>query len=243
MDKVKKLAKIAVFETKVVLTPKDLGKDITNIKDILEDKIKTQYEGRCSRNGYILPRSVKMLSRSMGMVEKGRFSGDILYYSEVECSVLYPPDGVVLDALVVRKNKMGVYASFEDAIRVMVPRDLHIGDEAFDAIEVGQTIQVEIKKSRFQVNDTSILSVGVFRGISAVPLAPVAVAKEKTKGKTGKGKTDKSKTGKGKSKAKRGGGEEEEEEHEEDEEEHEEDEEDEDESSEEEEKEEESAET
>jgi DNA-directed RNA polymerase subunit E'/Rpb7 len=205
MDKVKKLAKTAVFETKVVLTPKDLGKDITNIKDILEDKIKTQYEGRCSRNGYILPRSVKMLSRSMGMVEKGRFSGDILYYSEVECSVLYPPDGVVLDALVVRKNKMGVYASFEDAIRVMVPRDLHIGDEAFDAIEVGQTIQVEIKKSRFQVNDTSILSVGVFRGVSAVPVAPVAVAKEKTKGKTGKGKT-----GKGKSKAKRGGGEEEE---------------------------------
>jgi len=204
MDKVKKLAKTAVFETKVVLTPKDLGKDITNIKDILEDKIKTQYEGRCSRNGYILPRSVKMLSRSMGMVEKGRFSGDILYYSEVECSVLYPPDGVVLDALVVRKNKMGVYASFEDAIRVMVPRDLHIGDEAFDAIEVGQTIQVEIKKSRFQVNDTSILSVGVFRGVSAVPVAPVAVAKEKTKGKTGKGKT-----GKGKSKAKRGGGEDE----------------------------------
>jgi len=140
----------------------------------------------------------------MGMVEKGRFSGDILYYSEVECSVLYPPDGVVLDALVVRKNKMGVYASFEDAIRVMVPRDLHIGDEAFDAIEVGQTIQVEIKKSRFQVNDTSILSVGVFRGVSAVPVAPVAVAKEKTKGKTGKGKT-----GKGKSKAKRGGGEDE----------------------------------
>jgi len=214
MDKVKKLAKIAVFETKVVLTPKDLGKDITNIKDILEDKIKTQYEGRCSRNGYILPRSVKMLSRSMGMVEKGRFSGDILYYSEVECSVLYPPDGVVLDALVVRKNKMGVYASFEDAIRVMVPRDLHIGDEAFDAIEVGQTIQVEIKKSRFQVNDTSILSVGVFRGVSAVPLAPVAVAKEKTKGKTGKGKT-----GKGKSKAKRGGGENESSEEEEDEEE------------------------
>jgi DNA-directed RNA polymerase subunit E'/Rpb7 len=214
MDKVKKLAKIAVFETKVVLTPKDLGKDITNIKDILEDKIKTQYEGRCSRNGYILPRSVKMLSRSMGMVEKGRFSGDILYYSEVECSVLYPPDGVVLDALVVRKNKMGVYASFEDAIRVMVPRDLHIGDEAFDAIEVGQTIQVEIKKSRFQVNDTSILSVGVFRGVSAVPLAPVAVAKEKTKGKTGKGKT-----GKGKSKAKRGGGENESSEEEEEEEE------------------------
>jgi len=213
MDKVKKLAKTAVFETKVVLTPKDLGKDITNIKDILEDKIKTQYEGRCSRNGYILPRSVKMLSRSMGMVEKGRFSGDILYYSEVECSVLYPPDGVVLDALVVRKNKMGVYASFEDAIRVMVPRDLHIGDEAFDAIEVGQTIQVEIKKSRFQVNDTSILSVGVFRGVSAVPVAPVAVAKEKTKGKTAKGKT-----GKGKSKAKRGGGEEESSEEEEEEE-------------------------
>jgi hypothetical protein len=44
-----------------------------------------------------------------------------------------------------------------------LPRDLHIGNEAFDAVELQDRVSVEIKKSRFQVNDPYILSVGVFR--------------------------------------------------------------------------------
>jgi ribA/ribD-fused uncharacterized protein len=152
------------FETKVALTAKDLSKDIESIDKLLEEKIKTQYEGKCSRNGYVLPNSVKLISRSAGMVEKGRFTGDILFYAEAESRVLQPPDGFVLEGEVIRKNKMGMYVNYKDAIRVMVPRDLHIGDEDFDAITVGEFVQVEIKKSRYQVNDTSILSVGVYRG-------------------------------------------------------------------------------
>jgi hypothetical protein len=47
----------------------------------------------------------------------------------------------------------------------MVPRDLHIGEVEFnDLVKVGDTVRVEIKKSRYQVNDTSILSVGIFKG-------------------------------------------------------------------------------
>ena len=57
---------------------------------------------------------------------------------------------------------MGIYINYKNAVKVIVPRDLHIGNENFDAIEVGNTISVEIKKSRFQVNDDSILSVGIF---------------------------------------------------------------------------------
>ena len=64
----------------------------------------------------------------------------------------------------IRKNKMGMYVShMDDAIRVIVPRDLHIGDEAFEAVEIGEKVEVEVKKSRFQVNDPYILSVGTFR--------------------------------------------------------------------------------
>ena len=165
------------FETKVTLTARDLSKDIESIDELLQEKIKTQYEGKCSRNGYILPNSVKLLSRSIGMVEKGRFTGDILYYAEAESRVLQPPDGFVLEGEVIRKNKMGMYVNYKDAIRVMIPRDLHIGDEDFDSVEVGETVQVEIKKSRYQVNDTSILSVGVYRG-RAKGEALVPVAKE-----------------------------------------------------------------
>lgn len=152
------------FETKVTLTAKDMGKDITNVDTILTKKIKEQYEGRCSRNGYVLPNSVQMISRSMGMVEKGRYTGDILFYAEASAKVLQPPDGIEIEGTVIRQNRMGMYIDYQGAIRVMVPRDLHIGEVDFNNhVKVGDTVRVEIKKSRYQVNDTSILSVGIFK--------------------------------------------------------------------------------
>jgi hypothetical protein len=62
---------------------------------------------------------------------------------------------------------MGLYVIIENAIRIMIPRDLHIGNEEFDDISIGDRIRIEIKKSRFQVNDTHILSIGQFIGSSA----------------------------------------------------------------------------
>jgi hypothetical protein len=44
-------------------------------------------------------------------------------------------------------------------------------------IQIGDKIRVEIKKSRYQVNDTSILSVGIFKG--RVKGAAGEVAEEK----------------------------------------------------------------
>jgi hypothetical protein len=153
------------FETKVTLTAKDLGKDITDLDGILEKKIKEQYEGKCSRNGYVLPDTVHLVSRSIGMVEKGRYTGDILFFAEASAKVLQPPDGIEIEGIVVRQNRMGMYIDYMKAIRVMVPRDLHIGELEFnEGVKIGDTVRVEIKKSRYQVNDTSILSVGIFKG-------------------------------------------------------------------------------
>ena len=153
------------FETKVTLTAKDLGKDITDLDGVLEKKIKEQYEGKCSRNGYVLPDTVHLVSRSIGMVEKGRYTGDILFFAEASAKVLQPPDGIEIEGIVVRQNRMGMYIDYMKAIRVMVPRDLHIGELEFnEGVKIGDTVRVEIKKSRYQVNDTSILSVGIFKG-------------------------------------------------------------------------------
>jgi hypothetical protein len=69
---------------------------------------------------------------------------------------------------------MGMYVSYNDAIRIILPRDLHIGDEAFEAIPVGANVNVEIQKSRFQVNDAYILSVGLFRGLATAVVAEAA---------------------------------------------------------------------
>ena len=156
----------AIFEEQVALTPKDMRQDIESIDAVLLDKLSTNMEGRCSKNGYVLSGTVKVLSRSMGAMEKGRFTGNILFHVQAEATVLNPSDGTVLEGEVIRKNKMGMYVSYQDAIRIILPRDLYIGDEAYDAVQIGERIQVEVKKSRFQVNDPYILSVGYFRGLA-----------------------------------------------------------------------------
>jgi DNA-directed RNA polymerase subunit E'/Rpb7 len=157
---------IATFEEQVALTPRDMRAEIKSIDAILEQKLRARLETRCSRHGYVLPDSVKILSRSMGMVEKGRFTGNILYHVQAEAGVLNPPDGVQVDGEVIRKNKMGLYVNYRDAIRIIVPRDVNLGNDEFESVEVGEVIRVEIKKSRFQVNDEYILSVGLFKGLA-----------------------------------------------------------------------------
>jgi len=157
----------AVFEEQIPLSPKDMRGQIDSFDSILGEKLKSRLENRCSRHGFVLPGTVRILSRSMGSLEKGRFTGNVLFSLQAEGTVLNPPDGTVLEGEVIRKNKMGIYVSYKDAIRVIVPRDLHIGNEEFEALQIGQTVQVEIKKSRFQINDEYVLSVGLFKSAKA----------------------------------------------------------------------------
>jgi DNA-directed RNA polymerase subunit E'/Rpb7 len=151
-----------IFEEFVSLNPNDFSKQIDSINSILLEKLKQKLENKCSKHGFVLSNSLKILSRSMGKASVGRFTGDYAFYVQIQGNVLNPPDGVVIEGEVVSKNKMGIYCNYKNAIRVIVPRDLHIGNNEFDSINVGENIKVEIKKSRFQVNDDTILSVGIF---------------------------------------------------------------------------------
>jgi hypothetical protein len=170
----------AFFQEKVYLTPKDLRGDIESVDDILLEKLRERLEQRCSPNGYVLPGTLEILTRSTGMVDSGRFSGDWAFLVKAKGRILYPPEGTVVQVEVLKSNKMGVYAIYENAIRLMVPRDLHIGNEEFDNLKVGDTISVEIKKSRFQLRDPFIVSVGMFRGSSSLTTAIPANAKPQT---------------------------------------------------------------
>ncbi len=175
----------ALFEERVSLTARDLRAEISDVEGILLEKLNSRLENKCSRHGFVIPGTLKILARSMGYAEKGRFTGDIVYHIQAEGQVYNPPSGIELVGTVIRKNKMGMYATFEDAIQIILPRDLHIGNVEFEAIEVGQKVRIQIQKSRFQVNDAYILSVGIFLGLAegapssvAAPL-PVEEGEEK----------------------------------------------------------------
>ncbi len=160
------LESVAFFEEKVPLSPRDFAADKIIIDELLLQKLTQRLEGRCSLHGWVVPRSVKILSRSMGYVESGRYTGDIVFHVQVQGTVINPSSGVIVSGQVIRKNKMGMYVDYKNAIRIILPRDLHIGNESYENVQVGQYVDCEIKKSRFQVNDEFILSVGDFIKLS-----------------------------------------------------------------------------
>jgi ribA/ribD-fused uncharacterized protein len=160
------LESVAFFEEKVPMIPRDFAADRIVVDEILLQKLTQRLEGRCSLHGWVVPKSVKILSRSMGYVESGRFTGDIVFHVQVQGTVINPPSGIIVTGQVIRKNKMGMYVDYNNAIRIILPRDLHIGDETYENVQVGEYVECEIKKSRFQVNDEFILSVGDFLKVS-----------------------------------------------------------------------------
>jgi DNA-directed RNA polymerase subunit E'/Rpb7 len=162
-----------VFEEKVSLTPKDLNKvETTSIDRVILDKLRNRLEGKCSTSGWVIPNTLKLISRSMCQSMAGHFTGAMITWVQAEGAVIYPTDGAVVKGVVAKKNKMGIFVDYKNAIQIMVPRDLHLGDEGFDAIKIGDEVNVEIKRSMYQVNDPYIASAGVYRGAAAAAAVP-----------------------------------------------------------------------
>jgi hypothetical protein len=168
-----------LFEEKIHLSPKDMNRVAKQtIDSIILDYLRSKLGNKCSQHGFVNPESLKVLSRSMGIIENGRYTGNIVYHVQAEGSVLNPANGTRITGTILKKNKMGLYIVYKDAIRILIPRDLHLGNEEFEQLEAGDTIEVEIRKSRFQILDQFILSVGVFikRTEAAAPPVEAAVA-------------------------------------------------------------------
>lgn len=150
------------LDARVALTPAEMNiiTSQESIQSMLETKLREVHEGKCNANGFVKPGSLKLLGRSMGIAENGRFTGNLLFDCKIACDILHPTAGAVLKANVIKVNRMGAYAVYEDAIRILLPRDLHVGSEAFDAIKEGDTVHVKLDRSRFQTNDAFIMAVG-----------------------------------------------------------------------------------
>ena len=162
--------KSVFLDTRVELTASELSdiRSAEGLRDTLVKKIK-RVEGKCNANGYVKPGSVQLLARSMGAAENGKFTGNWVYNCKYTCMVLKPvaydpkevdAEASVLSARVLKVNKMGAYAAFEEAVRILLPRDYHAGDAAFDALKEGDIIRVRMEKHRFQTDDDYIMGVG-----------------------------------------------------------------------------------
>ena len=172
------LFKPIFIDQRVALTPSEFREASADMDAYLLAKIRKGLEDQCCTHGYVRPGSTQILARSMGQAEHGHFTGDFLYTCKVKIMCLLPVADQILEARILKMNKLGAYALIVDegrlreAMRILMPRDLHLGNTAFDSLKEGQGVRVRFMKSRFQAKASFISAIGVFEG-----LAPSADAK------------------------------------------------------------------
>jgi DNA-directed RNA polymerase subunit E'/Rpb7 len=170
--------KSCFIEEQAILTPREFDTAAVDLDGFLTFQLRKKLEGRCSPQGFIKEGSLKLLSRTLGQSKSGSFTGDFIFRCKIECDVLYPAADDVVIVEVLKANKMGAYATFENSLRVLLPRDLHLGNADFDQLAIGDKIKTTILKTRFKFNDEYISAIGqlveiVERGSSeAIDLAP-----------------------------------------------------------------------
>jgi DNA-directed RNA polymerase subunit E'/Rpb7 len=132
-----------------------------NIDASLLAQIRMKYEGVCAAEGYIHRGSTTIIEHSLGRADL--IKGGANYSVVFQADVCYPHPGQKFRAPVNLKSKIGLHIELPP-MKVLLPRDLHIGDPVFDDVEEKQEVEFEVVGSKFQQGDESIVVLAKFIG-------------------------------------------------------------------------------
>ena len=128
-----------------------------NIQVSLMAQLRAKYEGVCIPEGFVQSRSITVVDHSLGRVNL--IHGGLDYSVKFQADICMPHPGQVFRAPVVLRSTIGLHAEVSP-MKVLLPRDLHLGDASFEDIKEGQEVEFEVKGSRFQQGDDSIVVLG-----------------------------------------------------------------------------------
>lgn len=141
-----------VITKKVVLPFTSVG---LNIRQLLEEQLKTNLEGKCIEEGFIQKKSVRILNYSSGVVN----GNNVLFDVVVECYVCNPVEGHKFKARVLNVTKAGLRCDAnmdESPVDVFVARDHNFNNTYFNGIQKDDIIDVRIIAQRYEMNDPRI---------------------------------------------------------------------------------------
>jgi DNA-directed RNA polymerase subunit E'/Rpb7 len=143
----------SLITRKIQLPIGSIGK---NIYEVINNNISQSFEGKCVVEGFIKPKSSKLISYSSGIVK-----GANIYYEVVfQCEICCPVEG--MNILCVAKNitQAGIRAeSFDEKpspILVFVARDHHYKNKNFSSIKENDVFTIRVIGQRFELNDKYI---------------------------------------------------------------------------------------
>lgn len=145
-----------------------------NMNAVILAQLKMNAEGKCSSEGFIQRNSITILECSLGRTNyiKGGVDYDITFQADI----CFPHRGQKLKAPMTLKSKVGIHAELPP-LKILIPRDLHLGNTEFDEVKEGEDLEFEVVGSTFKQRDTEIVVVGKL--LSRPDDAPVVKEEEK----------------------------------------------------------------
>lgn len=154
---------VSISLTKSIgLEPNEIN---SGINETLLRKLKFTVEGKCIKQGYVMPGSVEITSRSSGKSMLSQFNGNFIYYIKYTANICNPLEGDIIEAEVTNINKMGIIAIGGDGnvfpLNILLAKQHHVDNDKFDKIKIGFTVSVKVIGKRFDSGEGQISIIGL----------------------------------------------------------------------------------
>ena len=158
------LYKTLLLEEFIYIKPIELNNKIDNI---ILSKLKRKVEGRCIKYGYIIPNSIEIKTRSLGMINNASFDGKTTYKINYTADVCNPTINQIIQRSVGNIDKSQVMCYIDDIpekspIEIYLFKHNHVGNVIFASLKEGDIINVKIGGSKWEFKDTQINSIAEF---------------------------------------------------------------------------------
>ena len=143
---------------KIVLPITCIGK---TIKEIIEENIKSNFEGKCLVEGFIKPNSTKIITYSSGIIYRG---SSVSFEVVFECEVCFPVEGMLISCFAKNITKAGIRAEsaydVPTPVVIFIAKDHHYNISYFNEVKEGDKINVRVIGQRFELNDKYVSVIG-----------------------------------------------------------------------------------
>lgn len=154
--KVSEIYTTSLLSRTVYLNFTEIG---ANIKEVIQQKLSNDIEGKCDIDGFVKPNTCKVLSYSAGSVK----GNSISFIVSFECLICCPVEGMSIQCIAKNITKAGIKAEIDEdksPVVIFLARDHHYNNQAFSKINEGDKIKVKVIGQRFELNDEYISIIG-----------------------------------------------------------------------------------
>jgi DNA-directed RNA polymerase subunit E'/Rpb7 len=148
---------------KVVLHPNQYSSK--DINTIIINKLRKKVEGKCTRHGFIKPFSSEIVKKSPGRVLDMSFNGHVSYNVTFKAQLCNPEIDSIIKCTVVNTNNFGILAESSININgndiIIIEAIVVKGGAMEHEYKIGDTVYIQIKGKKFDLNDTKITVHGI----------------------------------------------------------------------------------